>query len=91
MRSANIRIRHGGCVVLERVADVAVLIAAGAIGVVVQFVFVGEILIPLVAVKLPRNIVFVQIVAETGRRRGRNVNAVLFGLLSVYALLPSPK
>src|ERR1700693_1947043 len=69
VRGAHRSVGHDFGFVLEGVADVAILIALGADGAVVDLVFIAEIRIPLVAVILPGNAVFHQRVRD----------AVLFG------------
>src|SRR6185437_9140028 len=73
MRGADRGIAHDRGRVLKEIADVAVLIARWADSTVVELVFVIEISVPLVAIVLPRNVLFEKRVADVahGRRRNR--------------------
>src|SRR5712664_3203655 len=63
---------HDLRLILKRVADVAILVAVRADGAVVELVFVGEVLIPLIVVGLPRDVVFKQYVSDAALARGWN-------------------
>ena len=65
-------VRHDRGVVLERIADVAVLVGVRADGPVVELVGVGDVVVPLIAVVLPGDVVREQVVADAGGRGGRN-------------------
>src|ERR1700719_669361 len=81
---ANGGVGHDFGLILERVADVAVLIALGADGAVIELVFIGQVGIPLVAVILPGNTGGHQHVRDgvlLGRRNGeRSVGDVVVGV-----------
>src|SRR5260370_26955158 len=68
--SANRGVGDDGSVVLERVANVAVLVGVLTDGVVVELIRVGYIVIPLVAIIFPGNIVGEHGVSDA-RSRGR--------------------
>src|SRR6202034_2363820 len=72
MSGADSRIGHDRGVVLEGVADVAVLVGVLADRTIVQLVRIVHIVVPLVAVVLPGNIVLDHVVADAGHRRRRN-------------------
>jgi hypothetical protein len=86
-----LRMRHDGRVVLERVADVAVLVGVRAVGAVVQLVRIVDVVVPLVAVILPGDVLLVERVADAGDDEGGMVNGVLAGFWSMEAFLPLPK
>src|ERR1700730_1070809 len=64
MRVADGGVGHDLGLILKGVADVAVLIAFGPYGSVVNLIFISEVGIPLSAVMLPRNAVFHQHVCD---------------------------
>ena len=72
MRLADVRIGHDRGVVLERVADVAVLVALLTDRPVVELVRIGHVVVPLVPVVLPRNMRRQEAVADAGRGGGWN-------------------
>src|SRR5579863_1469328 len=71
MRGDLRRVRHDGGVVLERVADVAILVGSRAVAPVVELVRVVHVVVPLVAVVFPGGIGVVKVIADAGRGRGR--------------------
>src|ERR1700724_383211 len=89
MRVADGGVGHDLGLILKGVADVAVLIALGPYGSVVDLVFIFQVGIPLVAVMLPRNAVFHQNVCDAAlfcRGNGeRSVGNVVIGV-SVSAI-----
>src|SRR6266478_8472294 len=70
--SANGVVGHDLRLIMERVADVAILVAVRADGAVVELVFVGEVLIPLIVVGFPRDVVFKQYVSDAALVRPGN-------------------
>src|SRR5277367_5854680 len=72
MRVANRRVGHDRGVVLEGVADVAVFVGVFSDGPVVQLIRVVNVVVPLVAVVLPRNLRLEQSVADAGDGRRRD-------------------
>ena len=72
MSRAHSVVGHDRGLVLERVADVAVLVAIRANRSVVELVLVGEILVPLVAVILPGNVVIDQHIGDVPLARRGN-------------------
>ena len=88
MWAANlIRVRHDGRVVLERVADVAIFVGVRPIGSIIELVWVGDVVVPLIAVVLPRNAVGVEVIADAGRRRRRNRERRVGGILVDIGIL----
>src|SRR6266566_7750997 len=69
---ANGIVGHDLRLIMERVADVAILVALRADRAVVELVFVGEVLIPLIVVGFPRDVVFKQYVSDAALVRPRN-------------------
>src|SRR5467141_32992 len=69
---ANGIVGHDLRLIMERVADVAILVAVRADGAVVELVLVGEVLIPLIIVGLPRDVVFKHYVSDAALVRGWN-------------------
>ena len=65
-------IGHDRGVVLERIADVAVLIGVRADGAVVELIGIGHVVVPLIAVVLPGNVVREHVVADAGHGGRRN-------------------
>ena len=72
MRGTHSSIRHDRGVELEGIADSAVFIGVFANGAEIQLVWVGYIVIPLIAVILPRDIPLDHYVANAGYRGRRN-------------------
>src|SRR6267378_43111 len=69
---ANGIVGHNLCLVLKRVADVAVLVALCANGSIVELVLVAKIRVPLIVVGLPGNVVFQKNVGDAVLTRWRN-------------------
>src|ERR1700687_2747608 len=63
---------HDLRLIVKRVADVAIRVAVRTDGAVVELVFVGEVLIPLIVVGLPRDVVFKHYVSDAALVRPRN-------------------
>src|ERR1700688_4416775 len=84
VRGADGGVGHNFGLVLERVADVAVLIALGADGAVIELVFIAQVGVPLVAVILPGDAGFHQHVGDavlfSGRNGERSVVDVVVGV-----------
>ena len=76
-----IRVRHDGRVVLEGVADVAILVGIRPIGSTIELVGIVHVVVPLIAIVLPGDLVGVQVVADAGHRRGRNRKGRIGGIL----------
>src|SRR5882762_6827731 len=72
MGGANGIVGHDLCLILERVADVAVLVALCANGPIVELVLVAKIRVPLIVVGLPGNGVFQKKVGDAVLTRWRN-------------------
>ena len=79
--------RHDGSVVLERVADVAIFVRVRPIGSIIQLVWVVDVVVPLIAIVLPRNAVGVEVVADAGRRGGWNRKRSVRGILVDIGIL----
>src|SRR3977135_2719564 len=69
---ANGIVGHNLCLVLKRVADVAVLVALCANGPIVELVLVAKIRVPLIVVGLPGNVVVQKNVGDAVLIRWRN-------------------
>src|SRR5215472_9780412 len=69
MPSTHRIIGHNLRLILERVADVAVLVAGGTHRSIVQLILVGQIRVPLVAVILPRHVVLQHHVCDAALAR----------------------
>src|ERR1700693_3534454 len=91
MGGANIGVGHDRGVVLERIANVAVLIRVLADGVVVELIGVGQIVVPLVAIVFPRNGVRDQAVTDTRERRRRDGKHCVVGVGVGESILAIPK
>src|SRR6266550_3649838 len=72
MGSTNGIVGHDLCLVLKRIADVAILVALGANGSIVELVLVAKICVPLIVVGLPGNVVFQKNVGDAVLTRWRN-------------------
>src|SRR5258708_2367029 len=70
--SANGVVGHDLRLIMERVADVAVLVAVRADGAVVELVFVGEVPIPLIAIVFPGDVLFKEHVGDAALVRPGN-------------------
>src|SRR5467141_2310861 len=70
--SANGVVGHDLRLIVERVADVAILVAVRADGAVVELVFVGEVLIPLIAIVFPGDVLFKEHVGDAALVRPGN-------------------
>src|SRR5580658_1224482 len=66
------RVRHDGRVVLERIADVAILIRIGAVGPEIELIRIGYVVVPLITVVFPGDIGIVEVITNARRRRRRN-------------------
>src|ERR1700731_2947714 len=69
---ANGVVGHDLRLIVERVADVAILGAVWADGAVVELVFVGEVLIPLIAIVFPGDVLFKELVGDAALVRPGN-------------------
>ena len=72
VRGAHRVVGHDLRLVLDAIADVAVLITIRANDAVVQLIFVGQIPVPLIVVGFPGNMVFEQHVGDAALIGGRN-------------------
>src|SRR5271155_3548088 len=73
--------RHDGRGGLGRVADVAIFVRGRPVSSVVELVWVVDVVVPLIAVVLPRNTVDVEVVADAGRRGRRDGKRRVGGIL----------
>src|ERR1700694_1543942 len=69
---ANGVVGHDLRLIMERVADVAILVAVRTDGAVVELVFVGEELIPLIAIVFPGDVLFKEHVGNAALARPGN-------------------
>src|SRR6266566_5871652 len=69
---ANGIVGHDLRLIVERVADVAILVAVRADRAVVELVFVGEVMIPLIAIVFPGDVLFKEHVGDAALVRPRN-------------------
>ena len=84
VRGHLIRMRHDRRVVLERIADVAVLVGRRPGRAVVQLIGIVDVVVPLIAVVLPRDACGCSGCRRcSGSMEGGIVNGVLAGLLSM--------
>src|SRR5215469_14225731 len=80
VRVTNLLVGHDLSLILETVANVAVLIAGGANGAVVELVLVAEILVPLVAIGFPGHAIFQQNVADAALPGWRDCERSVVGI-----------
>src|SRR5215472_18248079 len=88
VRRSNSRVSHDLRLVLESVADIAVLIALLPDRSVVLLIFVGEIGIPLIVVALPRNVVLQHHIRDTALRSWRNRERSVVGICVGVGVAP---
>src|SRR6266481_2421165 len=70
--------------IMERVADVAILVAVRADGAVVELVFVGEVPIPLIAIVFPGDVLFKEHVGDAALvRPGNRKRSVIHKVIGV--------
>src|ERR1022692_4936186 len=91
VRRTDRGIGHDRRVVLERIANIAVLVGVRADRAVVQLIGVADVVVPLVPEILPRNVGADEAVSDAGRRRRWNREHGILGIGIVYALSPLPK
>src|SRR5438445_2679053 len=81
---ANGVVGHNLRLIVERVADVAIRVAVRADGAVVELVFVGEVLIPLIAVIFPGDVLFKEHVGDAALvRPGNRKRSVIHKVIGV--------